>query len=61
MSASLVGSEMCIRDSACVVWSRNSIARLRCWLLGGCELSDCVFFLDTTGCLLYTSDAADDM
>eukprot|EP00969_Alexandrium_andersonii_P116720 5160288-Alexandrium_andersonii.AAC.1 len=61
MSASLVGSEMCIRD------------RLRSFhdtLLGRSEKPDgrvvehCSFgrcFCDFKSCLLYTSDAADDM
>eukprot|EP00969_Alexandrium_andersonii_P341603 15099766-Alexandrium_andersonii.AAC.1 len=61
MSASLVGSEMCIRDSP---WSTRPPGRpaaapcslLRPWasgLLGLSAAARC--------CLLYTSDAADDM
>eukprot|EP00969_Alexandrium_andersonii_P142209 6287247-Alexandrium_andersonii.AAC.1 len=60
MSASLVGSEMCIRDSSCTTSTtpRDSATNkapmdsgeLRAdWEGSGC------------GCLLYTSDAADDM
>eukprot|EP00969_Alexandrium_andersonii_P283909 12551489-Alexandrium_andersonii.AAC.1 len=60
MSASLVGSEMCIRDSgsrcprpfspACV---RHPVRRPA----SGCLAVRQVW----SGCLLYTSDAADDM
>eukprot|EP00969_Alexandrium_andersonii_P130223 5757683-Alexandrium_andersonii.AAC.1 len=61
MSASLVGSEMCIRDSDLPRWSGCSVravlsARdlpLQSWPLGGRGAHCC--------CLLYTSDAADDM
>eukprot|EP00969_Alexandrium_andersonii_P336947 14893284-Alexandrium_andersonii.AAC.1 len=60
MSASLVGSEMCIRD-------RRSTSRPR-----SCRSTDWVGRLNsgatkraharlTRSCLLYTSDAADDM
>eukprot|EP00969_Alexandrium_andersonii_P304226 13448149-Alexandrium_andersonii.AAC.1 len=60
MSASLVGSEMCIRDRSrtpptppgiaprTVVVAASNEARIRDSTRGG-------------GCLLYTSDAADDM
>eukprot|EP00969_Alexandrium_andersonii_P038544 1689198-Alexandrium_andersonii.AAC.1 len=61
MSASLVGSEMCIRDRA----SRAPIAK-EC---AGCGVADCglelamfaVSRIQAPSCLLYTSDAADDM
>eukprot|EP00969_Alexandrium_andersonii_P021699 950117-Alexandrium_andersonii.AAC.1 len=60
MSASLVGSEMCIRDSSSArPWMRHGL-----WLLGhfplssGLGLARC---LPCDTCLLYTSDAADDM
>eukprot|EP00969_Alexandrium_andersonii_P178907 7909802-Alexandrium_andersonii.AAC.1 len=60
MSASLVGSEMCIRDRLSPEFTR----RVAC----GSELSLKSFpgpehGLDVVsgGCLLYTSDAADDM
>eukprot|EP00969_Alexandrium_andersonii_P313037 13831507-Alexandrium_andersonii.AAC.1 len=61
MSASLVGSEMCIRDSAwTLTWiftwiparrlsKKNKGAKPKVPMGGG------------LGCLLYTSDAADDM
>eukprot|EP00969_Alexandrium_andersonii_P317029 14006119-Alexandrium_andersonii.AAC.1 len=60
MSASLVGSEMCIRDRQQHPQSRHQQER---WRIGEppAPASDC----DTPGqaapCLLYTSDAADDM
>eukprot|EP00969_Alexandrium_andersonii_P040791 1788443-Alexandrium_andersonii.AAC.1 len=61
MSASLVGSEMCIRDRAGTLWchmngrSSRTGARPKTTVAhGDChERSGC--------CLLYTSDAADDM
>eukprot|EP00975_Prorocentrum_lima_P004977 1083878-Prorocentrum_lima.AAC.1 len=61
MTSSLVGSEMCIRDSICA-------ARLRFRI--GCGGSGCRFLVLACSvvslswccdCLLYTSDAADDM
>eukprot|EP00969_Alexandrium_andersonii_P295596 13066382-Alexandrium_andersonii.AAC.1 len=61
MSASLVGSEMCIRDSLrCERPHRGSYRPP-----GPCRKAPPVLrgrFLRVTGiCLLYTSDAADDM
>eukprot|EP00975_Prorocentrum_lima_P039136 8223287-Prorocentrum_lima.AAC.1 len=60
MTSSLVGSEMCIRDST----SRAS----KHWLEGEklrwgspALASTGVSFGDVKSCLLYTSDAADDM
>eukprot|EP00969_Alexandrium_andersonii_P192333 8495400-Alexandrium_andersonii.AAC.1 len=61
MSASLVGSEMCIRDSAWVL-PRGHRRRGR-----GCEAAQHLGYAAVVGipssmnCLLYTSDAADDM
>eukprot|EP00969_Alexandrium_andersonii_P226525 10003288-Alexandrium_andersonii.AAC.1 len=61
MSASLVGSEMCIRDRACGANAqvchiarhlRRCMLRLVLNVPGSYVLG---------GCLLYTSDAADDM
>eukprot|EP00969_Alexandrium_andersonii_P053151 2335447-Alexandrium_andersonii.AAC.1 len=60
MSASLVGSEMCIRDRCTTEreerWPmrRNPAAQVRVGLLLGMETV-------LRACLLYTSDAADDM
>eukprot|EP00969_Alexandrium_andersonii_P095696 4226882-Alexandrium_andersonii.AAC.1 len=61
MSASLVGSEMCIRDSSTTSTSSNTeptemLKRWRC--VAPFMLSDP---RDLGCCLLYTSDAADDM
>eukprot|EP00969_Alexandrium_andersonii_P187972 8306342-Alexandrium_andersonii.AAC.1 len=60
MSASLVGSEMCIRDRVQAVHppgvSRSARARA---LRGATVLSRCAAVCGA--CLLYTSDAADDM
>eukprot|EP00969_Alexandrium_andersonii_P173281 7659978-Alexandrium_andersonii.AAC.1 len=61
MSASLVGSEMCIRDSPCTPPAWRSV-RVRCL---ECSRSSCqppsLGWLRNIVCLLYTSDAADDM
>eukprot|EP00969_Alexandrium_andersonii_P039040 1711978-Alexandrium_andersonii.AAC.1 len=61
MSASLVGSEMCIRDRPSTrapaspgLKPREDTSRMH--VLGWSSSA-----LQTTGCLLYTSDAADDM
>eukprot|EP00969_Alexandrium_andersonii_P198454 8764625-Alexandrium_andersonii.AAC.1 len=61
MSASLVGSEMCIRDS-CKNESGCSADRAR--RLGARTHADNVSGVrpdSAAACLLYTSDAADDM
>eukprot|EP00969_Alexandrium_andersonii_P262761 11615303-Alexandrium_andersonii.AAC.1 len=61
MSASLVGSEMCIRDSCCPSgrardFASGQMAGLRTTSgLGKASIRP------DNGCLLYTSDAADDM
>eukprot|EP00969_Alexandrium_andersonii_P264676 11698627-Alexandrium_andersonii.AAC.1 len=60
MSASLVGSEMCIRDRfGGVRWRSEALGgvRRRSEALGGARRRSEAF----GGCLLYTSDAADDM
>eukprot|EP00969_Alexandrium_andersonii_P292031 12907200-Alexandrium_andersonii.AAC.1 len=61
MSASLVGSEMCIRDrpwasSPPLVACRRSLTS---W--GRRPPNSPYGLMDPKGCLLYTSDAADDM
>eukprot|EP00969_Alexandrium_andersonii_P017254 754497-Alexandrium_andersonii.AAC.1 len=61
MSASLVGSEMCIRDSF-ISWHSFMLAvsDLACMALD--SGSDATTWLSApSSCLLYTSDAADDM
>eukprot|EP00969_Alexandrium_andersonii_P306778 13561800-Alexandrium_andersonii.AAC.1 len=60
MSASLVGSEMCIRDRLSCVFG---LPRLSCslhsfWAAGGAADGS---NRRACTCLLYTSDAADDM
>eukprot|EP00975_Prorocentrum_lima_P028158 5918384-Prorocentrum_lima.AAC.1 len=60
MTSSLVGSEMCIRDSSNIVWvsSRLNTRRyLRCQK----DILSSVMMAVKRICLLYTSDAADDM
>eukprot|EP00969_Alexandrium_andersonii_P259165 11459549-Alexandrium_andersonii.AAC.1 len=60
MSASLVGSEMCIRDRA---WTDSPERVLGGRLRVSAGLKDQLNGLRNLlpGCLLYTSDAADDM
>eukprot|EP00969_Alexandrium_andersonii_P189530 8373805-Alexandrium_andersonii.AAC.1 len=60
MSASLVGSEMCIRDSTAPA---NPAALARATRPGwpGEVLRGCTAPGGASSCLLYTSDAADDM
>eukprot|EP00969_Alexandrium_andersonii_P319439 14111182-Alexandrium_andersonii.AAC.1 len=60
MSASLVGSEMCIRDrpsrpagASCAIGDLGARACTPALKVGSLRCS--------TSCLLYTSDAADDM
>eukprot|EP00975_Prorocentrum_lima_P025291 5309822-Prorocentrum_lima.AAC.1 len=60
MTSSLVGSEMCIRDSLCPLHDRN----LACGNLKDDAVDRVLVCLALEGlkpCLLYTSDAADDM
>eukprot|EP00969_Alexandrium_andersonii_P111913 4943029-Alexandrium_andersonii.AAC.1 len=61
MSASLVGSEMCIRDRQYAASSTLHALHGPC-----CKLTDNAFCpvdraMRRSCCLLYTSDAADDM
>eukprot|EP00969_Alexandrium_andersonii_P121383 5365307-Alexandrium_andersonii.AAC.1 len=61
MSASLVGSEMCIRDR-CAGHPRRRAPLTTAWKpaqVGG--PFSCGSGADPRTCLLYTSDAADDM
>eukprot|EP00969_Alexandrium_andersonii_P344079 15208748-Alexandrium_andersonii.AAC.1 len=60
MSASLVGSEMCIRDSPS---TRGAVLRAAPPAPGSAAggVSDVRRFGAAESCLLYTSDAADDM
>eukprot|EP00975_Prorocentrum_lima_P001297 282310-Prorocentrum_lima.AAC.1 len=60
MTSSLVGSEMCIRDrtSACL-GPPLPMKIVQC--LAGEGVSAAKFWIELMSCLLYTSDAADDM
>eukprot|EP00969_Alexandrium_andersonii_P114793 5076222-Alexandrium_andersonii.AAC.1 len=60
MSASLVGSEMCIRDRLELCGPRKDLKFPPCKASSG-AFAVCVLIPMGTTCLLYTSDAADDM
>eukprot|EP00969_Alexandrium_andersonii_P002348 102394-Alexandrium_andersonii.AAC.1 len=61
MSASLVGSEMCIRDRAATA-AIAATTTTTAVATSDAATSDATSVpVRTTGCLLYTSDAADDM
>eukprot|EP00969_Alexandrium_andersonii_P045572 2000523-Alexandrium_andersonii.AAC.1 len=60
MSASLVGSEMCIRDSLRAALDLPALADVQEADLGGRGRGRQTQ-LEVGRCLLYTSDAADDM
>eukprot|EP00969_Alexandrium_andersonii_P040536 1777236-Alexandrium_andersonii.AAC.1 len=61
MSASLVGSEMCIRDSARIrARATAGGTHQRVPIVCG-SLRRCGWLAPVCSCLLYTSDAADDM
>eukprot|EP00969_Alexandrium_andersonii_P313165 13836586-Alexandrium_andersonii.AAC.1 len=61
MSASLVGSEMCIRDRPCVSLPIAPLARGQARQPHELGAAGALDADDGAGCLLYTSDAADDM
>eukprot|EP00969_Alexandrium_andersonii_P061363 2705456-Alexandrium_andersonii.AAC.1 len=62
MSASLVGSEMCIRDRSGALRSSLELSGAAEWSgAPGCRALWSCLDLYHGGCLLYTSDAADDM
>eukprot|EP00969_Alexandrium_andersonii_P251249 11104965-Alexandrium_andersonii.AAC.1 len=60
MSASLVGSEMCIRDSLALGGARRGLP-LAHQVLQDVGLAVLLLPQPAEACLLYTSDAADDM
>eukprot|EP00969_Alexandrium_andersonii_P149580 6614281-Alexandrium_andersonii.AAC.1 len=60
MSASLVGSEMCIRDRSTVLPWKNPLGT-PIGTSGTAPFVDRSGLSANSGCLLYTSDAADDM
>eukprot|EP00969_Alexandrium_andersonii_P216618 9567939-Alexandrium_andersonii.AAC.1 len=61
MSASLVGSEMCIRDSGPSGGGGRRRGRGRPAVAGATECPRAAACRRPCCCLLYTSDAADDM
>eukprot|EP00969_Alexandrium_andersonii_P307089 13575215-Alexandrium_andersonii.AAC.1 len=60
MSASLVGSEMCIRDRGSPILGSNFRGRENS-IPGASPAHSLSMLSPCGGCLLYTSDAADDM
>eukprot|EP00969_Alexandrium_andersonii_P008532 372325-Alexandrium_andersonii.AAC.1 len=61
MSASLVGSEMCIRDREWRVEARAERSSRACMCKRMNSLRQQPSRTNNCNCLLYTSDAADDM
>eukprot|EP00969_Alexandrium_andersonii_P145681 6442887-Alexandrium_andersonii.AAC.1 len=61
MSASLVGSEMCIRDRAGAALQAKMPLRSNLGCRDAAPPRRSVGVLSPVACLLYTSDAADDM
>eukprot|EP00975_Prorocentrum_lima_P016095 3419460-Prorocentrum_lima.AAC.1 len=61
MTSSLVGSEMCIRDRFRGASIRDAYTTLQAELQASSSAWASVTTLQATRCLLYTSDAADDM
>eukprot|EP00969_Alexandrium_andersonii_P173859 7685552-Alexandrium_andersonii.AAC.1 len=61
MSASLVGSEMCIRDRQAIPVGSEKLPALPVWVSSGFSGKLLGGSWRGLGCLLYTSDAADDM
>eukprot|EP00969_Alexandrium_andersonii_P278781 12321212-Alexandrium_andersonii.AAC.1 len=61
MSASLVGSEMCIRDSLALAATRDFELAAPYLPLRQSHLEPRGVLAALRNCLLYTSDAADDM
>eukprot|EP00969_Alexandrium_andersonii_P015718 687417-Alexandrium_andersonii.AAC.1 len=61
MSASLVGSEMCIRDSSESAKSETPIPQVQAQEAPRFARRLLRLAVRQGGCLLYTSDAADDM
>eukprot|EP00969_Alexandrium_andersonii_P057058 2517453-Alexandrium_andersonii.AAC.1 len=60
MSASLVGSEMCIRDRPCRARAARTCLREAVGQTAAASSGE-VMHVEGILCLLYTSDAADDM
>eukprot|EP00975_Prorocentrum_lima_P059355 12443482-Prorocentrum_lima.AAC.1 len=60
MTSSLVGSEMCIRDRSYLV-TTSEVQSGNTPILWHTAMIFCRLFKNVSFCLLYTSDAADDM
>eukprot|EP00975_Prorocentrum_lima_P012092 2567430-Prorocentrum_lima.AAC.1 len=61
MTSSLVGSEMCIRDSLCTACRTSSLTCIGATAHSGNVRPRSWSTSPLSSCLLYTSDAADDM
>eukprot|EP00975_Prorocentrum_lima_P023650 4977279-Prorocentrum_lima.AAC.1 len=61
MTSSLVGSEMCIRDSPTAPHNGSATMTMQLFLSMNCPGTSPRCLPTCTSCLLYTSDAADDM
>eukprot|EP00969_Alexandrium_andersonii_P228271 10081192-Alexandrium_andersonii.AAC.1 len=61
MSASLVGSEMCIRDRCALGAGPQGRREALDQSVGADDAAAALPHAGVGGCLLYTSDAADDM
>eukprot|EP00969_Alexandrium_andersonii_P229820 10149711-Alexandrium_andersonii.AAC.1 len=61
MSASLVGSEMCIRDRICAACTMPHVLCEWPCTAGPLQIPQREHGGRSNSCLLYTSDAADDM
>eukprot|EP00975_Prorocentrum_lima_P023690 4984449-Prorocentrum_lima.AAC.1 len=61
MTSSLVGSEMCIRDREWMGRRPVMEARMATMPMPSAVMPPQELFINRFGCLLYTSDAADDM
>eukprot|EP00969_Alexandrium_andersonii_P256089 11321446-Alexandrium_andersonii.AAC.1 len=61
MSASLVGSEMCIRDRLTGTHAQLGSVAVKRLGRGPCAYAGLLVWSKGGSCLLYTSDAADDM
>eukprot|EP00975_Prorocentrum_lima_P005619 1218178-Prorocentrum_lima.AAC.1 len=61
MTSSLVGSEMCIRDSLKLIMHKAEVKEVAGITWSKVRPSDRLAISIFNSCLLYTSDAADDM
>eukprot|EP00975_Prorocentrum_lima_P044868 9396936-Prorocentrum_lima.AAC.1 len=61
MTSSLVGSEMCIRDRQGTPWQMELLDEMLQEAQGVIDEAKIMQLYGAMACLLYTSDAADDM